>query len=76
MRWWWQLKTDQTDLERELKSDLELEVEEQREKGLPPEEAGHAARQAASRGWWFAKERGWHLWGSVRGSWQDSLCRV
>lgn len=46
MRWWWQLKDDQTDLERELKSDLELEEEEQREKGLPPEEATHAARRA------------------------------
>jgi putative ABC transport system permease protein len=46
MRWWWQLKKDETDLERELRSDLELEEEEQRERGVPPEEAGHAARQA------------------------------
>jgi predicted permease len=46
MRWWWQLKNDETDLERELGSDLELEEEEQREKDLPPEEARHAARRA------------------------------
>lgn len=46
MRWWWQLKHDETDLERELRSDLELEEEEQREKGLLPEEASYAARRA------------------------------
>jgi putative ABC transport system permease protein len=46
VRWWWQLKKDETDLEREIKSDLELEEEDQREKGLPPEEARHAAKRA------------------------------
>jgi predicted permease len=46
MRWWWQLKNDETDLERELRSDLELEEEGQRENGLPPEEASYAARRA------------------------------
>lgn len=45
MRWWWRLK-DEMDLERELRSDLELEEEEQREKGLPPKDARHAARRA------------------------------
>jgi putative ABC transport system permease protein len=34
------------DLERELKSDLEMEEEEQRERGLPAEEAHYAARRA------------------------------
>ena len=34
------------DLERELQSDLELEEEEQREHGVPPEEARHAALRA------------------------------
>ncbi len=34
------------DLERELRSDLELEAEEQRENGLSSEEAGYAARWA------------------------------
>lgn len=43
---WWQLKKRNADLERELRSDLELEEEEQREKGLPPEEARYAARRA------------------------------
>ena len=46
MKWWWQLKKSETDLERELRSDLELEEEEQRESGLPPEEARYAARRA------------------------------
>src|ERR1035437_2659001 len=42
MRWWQIRKRDQ-DVERELQSDLELEEEEQREHGVPPEEARHAA---------------------------------
>ena len=47
MKWWWQLKKSETDLDRELRSDLELEEEEeQRESGLPPEEAKYAARRA------------------------------
>jgi predicted permease len=43
---WWQLRKRNADLERELQSDLELEEEEQREKGLPPEEARYAAHRA------------------------------
>src|SRR3954452_1654697 len=43
---WWQLKKRHTDLERELRSDLELEEEEQREIGLSPKEAHYAARRA------------------------------
>jgi hypothetical protein len=43
---WWQLTKRDADLERELRSDLELEEEEQRENGLSPEEARHAARRA------------------------------
>jgi hypothetical protein len=45
MRWWLTKKRD-ADLERELRSDLELEEEEQRERGLSAEEARHAARRA------------------------------
>jgi predicted permease len=45
MRWHWGRKRDE-DLARELESDLELEEEEQRERGLSPEEARHAARRA------------------------------
>ena len=40
---WWQMRKRDADLTRELQSDLELEEEEQRERGLPPEEARRAA---------------------------------
>src|SRR6266404_4378871 len=40
---WWQIRKRDADVERELQSDLELEEEEQRERGVPPEEARHAA---------------------------------
>ncbi|MGC1461867.1 MAG: ABC transporter permease [Terracidiphilus sp.] len=40
---WWQIRKRDADLERELNSDLELEMEEQRERGLSPEEARLAA---------------------------------
>jgi predicted permease len=43
---WWQIKKRDADLEREINSDLELEEEEQRERGLPPEEARRAALRA------------------------------
>jgi len=43
---WWQIRKRDSDLERELRSDLELEEEEQRDRGVPPEEARYAARRA------------------------------
>jgi predicted permease len=43
---WWQIKKRDEDLERELRSDLELEEEEQREGGISEEEATHAALRA------------------------------
>jgi predicted permease len=43
---WWQIRKRNADLDRELRSDLELEEDEQRENGLPPEEARYAARRA------------------------------
>ncbi len=43
---WWQMKKRDADLERELRSDLDLEEEEQRERGVPAEEARYAARRA------------------------------
>jgi predicted permease len=43
---WWRLGKRDVDLERELRSDLELEEEEQRESGASPEEARYAARRA------------------------------
>ena len=45
MRWRPMGRKD-ADLERELRSDLNLEEEEQRERGLAPEEARYAARRA------------------------------
>jgi predicted permease len=43
---WFPTKKRKTDLERELQSDLRLEEEEQREHGLPAEEARYAALRA------------------------------
>ena len=43
---WWQIKKRDADLERELRSDLELEEEEQREGGISEDEARHAALRA------------------------------
>jgi predicted permease len=43
---WWQIKKRDADLERELRSDLELEEEEQREGGMSVEEARYAALRA------------------------------
>jgi predicted permease len=43
---WWRIKTRDADLERELRSDLELEEEEQRESGLSADDARYAARRA------------------------------
>jgi predicted permease len=43
---WWQSKKRDADLERELRSDLELEEEEQRKGGVSEEEARHAALRA------------------------------
>jgi hypothetical protein len=41
-----QRRDREDDLERELRSHLALEAEEQREAGLPAEEADYAARRA------------------------------
>src|SRR5947207_1484019 len=43
---WLQIRKRDADVERELKTDLELEEEEQREHGVPPEEARHAAMRS------------------------------
>ena len=43
---WWHRKQKDADLERELRSDLELEEEEQRESGLSQEQARYAAQRA------------------------------
>lgn len=43
---WWRIRRRDAELERELRSDLDLEEEEQRERGLPPNEALYAALRA------------------------------
>jgi putative ABC transport system permease protein len=43
---WWPFSKKTADLERELQSDLELEEEEQRERGVSEEESPYAARRA------------------------------
>lgn len=43
---WWQARKRNAEIERELRSDLELEEQEQRERGLSAEEATYAARRA------------------------------
>ena len=43
---WLRPKSREQDLDRELRADLELEAEEQEERGLTPEQARYAARRA------------------------------
>jgi predicted permease len=71
---WWQIRRRNADLERELRSDLELEEEEQRERGVPPEEAAYSARRAFGN---FAliREQTHEAWGvaPVERFWQDLI---
>ena len=71
---WWQIRKRDADLERELRSDLELEEEEQRDNGKSPEEARFAAqcafgnailiREQTREAWgWAPFER---LWQDIR----------
>jgi len=59
---WWQLKKRNADLERELQSDLELEQEEQRARGLSADEALYAARRALGNAP-LIRERTHEAWG-------------
>ena len=52
---WWQIRKRNADLDRELQSDLELEEEEQQERGLSPNDARIAARRAIG---WIPARRG------------------
>jgi putative ABC transport system permease protein len=61
---WWQIRKRDEDLERELRSDLELEEEEQRENGLSPEGARYAARKAFGNPT-LIRERTHEAWGWV-----------
>src|SRR6185437_4985318 len=69
---WWHLRKRDADLERELRSDLELEEEEQRERGLPAEEARYAARRAFGNAV-LIREHTHEAWGwaPVERLWQD-----
>src|SRR5258707_15072735 len=53
----WRSRRDrEQDLERELRSDLELEANERREQGLSPEETRHAAQRARGNTTHLAQE--------------------
>lgn len=47
---WWLRKEREKDLDRELRSDLELEAAEQQERGLSADEARYAAQRALGNG--------------------------
>lgn len=59
---WWQIRKRNADLDRELRSDLQLEEEEQRESGLPSGEARFAARRAFGNAT-LIKEQTYEAWG-------------
>lgn len=59
---WWQISKRDKELDRELRADLELEEEEQRERGMPPREARYAARRALGNSA-LIKEKTHEAWG-------------
>jgi predicted permease len=69
---WWPFAKRSADLERELRSDLELEEEEQREKGLAAHEARYAARRAFGNAT-LIREKTHEEWGwaTYERLWQD-----
>jgi predicted permease len=69
---WWRKRHREPDLERELRSDLELEAAEQRENGLSAEEARYAAQRAFGNAT-LVKETTREMWGwtSLDRLWQD-----
>ena len=66
---WWRRKEREQDLEREIRSDLELEAEEQETEGLSPEDARYAARRAFGNVTWVKEEArvtwGWTFWETI-----------
>ena len=69
---WWQIRKRDGDLERELRSDLELEEEEQRDKGKSPEEARYAAQRAFGNTTLIREQihEAWG-WAPIEQFWQD-----
>ena len=68
----WRRKDREVDLDRELRSHLELETEEQRQNGMTPEEARYAAQRAFGNAT-YVKEEVRHAWGwsFIERLWQD-----
>ena len=66
---WWRRKDRERDLEREIRSDLELEAEEQEASGLSPRDARDAARRAFGNVTWVKEEVrimwGWTFWETI-----------
>jgi putative ABC transport system permease protein len=71
-KWWQQIRKRDTDLEKELRSDLELEEEEHRERGLSPDEARYAAQRAFGNTALIREQthEAWG-WGPIERLWQD-----
>lgn len=71
MRWWWQKSRQRDDdLERELQAHLDLEAEEQQQRGLDAREAHYAARRAFGNAALVAEETraawGWATFAALR----------
>ena len=78
---WWQFRKRSADLERELQSDLDLETEEQLERGASADEARYAARRALGNTVLIREQThevwGWalfeRLWQDLRYAWRGLL---
>jgi predicted permease len=68
---WWQIRKRDADLERELRSDLELEELEQRDDGLSAEDAHYAALRAFGNPF-LIREQTRRVWSW---NWMESLSR-
>src|SRR5438477_3554845 len=74
---WWSRKQREEDLDRELRSDLELETEEQQEMGLSTQEARYAARRAFGNPTYVKEEvRGMWRWTALEQIVQDTRYAV
>jgi macrolide transport system ATP-binding/permease protein len=67
----WQIRKRDADLERELRADLELEEEEQRERGIAPDEARQAALRAFGNPT-LIREQTHEVWSWI---WVEALAR-